>query len=459
MKADLPSYELAESSVTFRDTPIPNHWTMSRLRFLMRSKLSNGLFKKAEFWGEGSPIVNVGDAYVHDNAVDLEKLDRVQCSEAELRTYRVDHGDILFVRSSLKLEGIGKPAIVLNPTEPTVFECHLVNGKPDSRKIDPEFFIRFLNAVESRSFLVACAKTATMSTIEQGRIKDLEILCPPLLEQRKIVSFLDRETAKIDRLMEVRRKQVERLQEQRTAVIHHAVTKGLDPHAKMKSSGIEWLGDVPEGWAVKRLKYVAACNQWILGENTSADYVLDYIDIGNVSSTDGIWETQTFEFKDAPSRARRQLRDGSTIISTVRTYLKAIAFIEQPPDNLIASTGFAVLDPSKELRGRFLYHAVASEYFIQRVIAESKGVGYPAINASDLVNIFIAFPKSLAEQDTVLEYIERETAKHDTLISKYRRELELLGEYRASLISHAVTGKIDVRGLVALVQHEGAAPL
>jgi type I restriction enzyme, S subunit len=159
-------------------------------------------------------------------------------------------------------------------------------------------------------------------------------------------------------------------------------------------------------------------------------------------------EVQTFQFKDAPSRARRKLTKGSVIVSTVRTYLKAIAFIAEPADNLTVSTGFAVLDAKPGLRAKFLYHALASEYFIQRVIAESKGVGYPAINASELINIAVTFPGSLSEQDQILEHIKQDTFKFDTLISKYRRELELLAEYRASLISHVVTGKIDLRSLV-----------
>jgi type I restriction enzyme S subunit len=257
-------------------------------------------------------------------------------------------------------------------------------------------------------------------------------------------------------LIEVRRKQLERLQEQRTAVIHHAVTKGLDPNAKMKPSGVEWLGNVPETWAVKRLKYASLCNRMTLGEQTPSDYLLDYIDIGNVTSTGEVLEVQTFEFKDAPSRARRKLGKNSVIIATVRTYLKAIAFFPEPADNLIVSTGFAVLEARTGLRARFLYHAIASQYFIQRVIADSKGVGYPAINSSDLVNIAVAFPKDESEQDRILAHIKHETAKFDALVAKYRRELQLLDEYRASLISHAVTGKIDVRALAPLTQSQAA---
>lgn len=244
-------------------------------------------------------------------------------------------------------------------------------------------------------------------------------------------------------MIDVRLRQLTLLQEQRSAIIHHVVTEGLDPNTTMRASGVEWLGTVPETWTVKRLKYVAICNKRVLSEQTAPDYILDYVDIGNVTSSGEIVNTDCFEFKDAPSRARRVPGPETVIISTVRTYLRAIAFLNHPVDNLVVSTGFAVLEPHKDLRARFLYYVLLSEYFIQRVIAESKGVGYPAISSTELMNIPIAFPKPIAEQDAIVAYIDAETAKIDDLILKYRREVELLSEYGDALISHAVTGKID----------------
>jgi type I restriction enzyme S subunit len=442
MKVELKAYPAYRKSENQWIGEIPKGWGAWRLRFV--APLQGGYaFPSSEFSFEGIPVVRMTN--LKRGEIDLSEA---ACVPGGPARFALNPSDLLLGMSGSVGEtgSLGNYAEVRESDVPSFLNQRVGRFLPSS-KLDRSF-LRYLlqSKLFSEPLIVDVTGTAQFN-ISSAQVGNIRVPLPDNDEQRQVAAFLDRETAKIDRLMEVRRKQVERLQEQRSAVIHHAVTQGLDPHAPMKPSGIEWLGDVPEGWAVKRIKYVSRCNRMTLGEQTEADFVLDYIDIGNVTSKGEVLEVQTFEFKDAPSRARRKLGKGSVIISTVRTYLKAIAFIEEPAENLIVSTGFAVLEPRAELRPRFLFHAVASEYFIQRVIAESKGVGYPAINASDLVNIAVAFPENVTEQDKILSHIEGETAKFDTLVAKYRRELELLAEYRASLISHAVTGKIDVRGL------------
>ena len=119
----------------------------------------------------------------------------------------------------------------------------------------------------------------------------------------------------------------------------------LPAYPRTKPSGVEWLGDVPEHWAVKRLKYSVSINDDVLPETTSPDFELEYVDIGSVNAVDGITTRDYVVFENAPSRARRKVRDGDTIVSTVRTYLRAIAPVKNPPANLIVSTGFAVVRP------------------------------------------------------------------------------------------------------------------
>lgn len=148
---------------------------------------------------------------------------------------------------------------------------------------------------------------------------------PPLQEQTQIAQFLDYETAKIDLLIEKQQKLIELLKEKRQAVISHAVTKGLDPDVEMKDSGVEWLGEVPAHWEVKPLKFVATINDEALPENTNPNFEFNYIDIGSVSATNGVTNTELLLFASAPSRARRKVRKGDIIISTVRTYLEAIS--------------------------------------------------------------------------------------------------------------------------------------
>ena len=209
-------------------------------------------------------------------------------------------------------------------------------------------------------------------------------------------------------------------------------------YAEYKDSGVEWLGEIPSHWDSKPLKYLCTYNDEVLTEATSSDTEIQYIDIGSVSATEGISHIETMLFKDAPSRARRIVKDGDVIVSTVRTYLEAIAPIDNPPENLIVSTGFAVIRPNKNLYKGYAAYCLRAKGFIKEVVARSVGVSYPAINSSDLVNI--AVPSiAYSEQTKIANFLDHETAKIDSLIDKQEQLIELLKEKRQAVISHAVT--------------------
>lgn len=205
-----------------------------------------------------------------------------------------------------------------------------------------------------------------------------------------------------------------------------------------RPSEVEWLGDLPNHWELRRLKFLANINAETLSETTQHDYRIQYIDIGNVSSEGVILETQEFDFENAPSRARRRARAGDTIISTVRTYLQAIAYLESPEPNRIVSTGFAVLHPRDFLYPKYLYYLVRSQGFVDAVMAHSTGVSYPAINPSILAGLWGCLPP-VTEQCAIAAFLDHETAHIDALIAKKRELIYLLGKQRTSIISHAVT--------------------
>jgi type I restriction enzyme, S subunit len=195
----------------------------------------------------------------------------------------------------------------------------------------------------------------------------------------------------------------------------------------------------------RRLKYAATINDEALAEDTEPDYELQYVDIGNVDSSGSIHEIATYHFADAPSRARRQVRDGDVIISTVRTYLQAIAPIQQPPGNLIVSTGFAVVRPRASVfDAGFCKYALREPAFLAEVEMRSVGVSYPAINSSDLGDIQIHLP-ALQHQRAIANYLDRETARLDRLVAAKERVLGLVAEKRRALITHAVTRGLDPR--------------
>ena len=194
----------------------------------------------------------------------------------------------------------------------------------------------------------------------------------------------------------------------------------------------------------RQLKYVATINDETLSEETDPEYQIQYVDISNVDSSGRMREIVTFRFEDAPSRARRRVRDGDVIISTVRTYLQAIAPIQSPPENLIASTGFAVVRPGPALDSNYSKYALCEPRFLMEVEKRSVGVSYPAINTSDLGSIQIQV-HPLARQRAIADTLDRDTARIDVLVSEKERLLDLLAEKRRALVTRAVTRGLNPR--------------
>lgn len=208
---------------------------------------------------------------------------------------------------------------------------------------------------------------------------------------------------------------------------------------KMKDSGIEWIGEIPEGWQRNRLKNLITYNDDILTESTDSEYEFDYVDIGSVEHGKGITQFQHMRFADSPSRARRIVHQNDVIISTVRTYLKAVATINLQDTPQIVSTGFAVLRAKNdEISSLFLYYAALSNAFISMVEAKSTGISYPAINASEIVNIPLPIPP-LEEQQRIAAYLDRQCALIDSVIEKTKISIEEYKTLRQAVITRAVT--------------------
>lgn len=199
-------------------------------------------------------------------------------------------------------------------------------------------------------------------------------------------------------------------------------------------------------WASQRLKDVALINPEVLTETTLADREMLYVDVGNVDSDGTIRGAERMPFGEAPTRARRLVRSGDTIISTVRTYLRAIAHLDDPPADMVVSTGFAVLRPRPNVDPRFLAWAVRSEPFIQNVIMNSVGVGYPAIAPTELGRLVIAIPP-VDMQRAIATYLDRETTEIERVLQDKRHLARLLRERLLSSIAKVAAGAASARSM------------
>lgn len=269
-------------------------------------------------------------------------------------------------------------------------------------------------------------------------IYKMELLIPPCNEQQKIADFLDKKTAQLDKAKALLEEQIQKLKDYRASLIYETVTKGLDKTAPMKDSEIDWIGQVPEGWGVKPLKYLASYDDETLTQSEiNSNRKIDYVDISSVEFTKGINGHQEFSTLEAPSRARKIAKKGDTIISTVRTYLKAIAYVN---NDYIVSTGFCVVRP-KKINSKYLNYTIMSDSFTGPVSKYAWGVSYPAISSSQLVNIPIPFPESIEEQLSIVDYLDHKMLQINQLIDIKQEQIENINKQRQTLIYDYVTGK------------------
>lgn len=420
MKIELPKYPAYKPSGVEWAGEIPMDWTLIRLRYVASVKARLGWkgLTASEYVDVGNIFLSTPD--IKGASIYFESANFITDERyLESPEIMLQIGDVLLVKDGATL-GIVNLVRHL-PGRATVNGSIAVIRTRSN--LSPNFLFYFLKSHYLQNLIQQVKGGMGVPHLFQSDIVKFQLLIPRIEDQKQIITFLDRETAKIDRLMAVRRKQVERLQEQRTAVIHHAVTKGLDPQAKMKPSGVEWLGDIPASWWIYRLKFTARIKN-------GQDYKLVESESGYPVMGSG----GQFAY------ANTYLHDGESVLFGRKGTINKPLYMNEKfwtVDTMFYTQIKPVITP------KFLYHCAVGfpfEYY-------STQTALPSMTQQDIGNHPLAIP-ALNEQRQIVDYIETETAKLDTLIAKYQRELELLAEYRASLISHAVTGKIDVRGLV-----------
>jgi type I restriction enzyme S subunit len=278
-------------------------------------------------------------------------------------------------------------------------------------------------------------------------VGDIPLPVVPLPEQTAIAEFLDRETGRIDGLVAEQRRLMEMLKEKRQAVISHAVTKGLNPHAPMKPSGIEWLGDVPAGWEVCALRHSisAIFNGMSANQIDQSDTTVPVTRIETISNG-SIDESRMGYIEARDARRDRKLQVGDILFSNINSLnmIGNCAYYFGGRE-IYAGMNLLVIRAHKQRHARWLYWLIRSPLFRRVVESLAKpSVNQASIPQPSIIGIVICVPP-LPEQAAIAEFLDTELAKFDTLTAETQRAIDLLQERRTALISAAVTGQIDVR--------------
>jgi type I restriction enzyme S subunit len=435
---------------------IPDHWEVKRLKFGASIRFSN-VDKKTEEGEQPVRLCNYRDVYYNDYITpDLQLMDATASAE-QVRRFRLNEGDVIITKDSEEWNDIAVAAYVRKTSPDMVCGYHLALIRPNNGVFRGQYLHRCFAAAGINTQLQVSANGITRFGLSNSAVNDTLIPIPPILEQQAIADFLDKKCGRIDELIKKKELLIELLKEKRSAIISHAVTKGLDHLRfpldptpiivnKIIAAGdrkVPWLNKCPIAREFKPIKYLCNINLVSLPETTGWDAEILYIDISSIDSEGNIAKPDIMIFENAPSRARRIVKNNDVLISTVRTYLRAIAYIEQAPSNFICSTGFAVIAAGQKVDPKFLFYWTRSALFVDEIMARSVGVNYPAINASEIGNL--PFPMiGLDEQRRIAEFLDLEIQKIDTLTKATDKAIEKLKEYHSVIITSAVTGKICV---------------
>ena len=401
---------------------LPVHWKTLRLGAIFQERGERG--------GEKSELLAVSQQYgVLPQAYLMEITERrlsASSSDDWSNYRRVCKGDIVYNKMRLwqgaiglsEHDGIVSPAyVVLNPlTE--------VSGQFYEYLFKTSLFV-----TEAGRYSQGLCDD--MNSCRYEDFKSARIILPTLNEQHMIVTYLERETAPIDALVNAKTRFIELLREKRQALITHAVTKGLDHNAKMKDSGVEWLGQVPKHWDIKRLKY----SMQLLSEKTAQK--------GRPVALENIegWTGRLIEAETEFESDGVCFQTADILFGKLRPYLAKVYLAESPGE---AVGDFFVLRPKSHIYPPFAqYHLLNSE-FIKIVDSSTFGAKMPRVSWDFFSNMLITLPPKNEQQDIVI-YLDRQKEIIDLLITKTERSIELLKERRSALITAAVTGQIDLR--------------
>lgn len=424
---------------------VPRHWKIKKLKFVAVVQPSN-VDKKTEDNEEPVLLCNYTDVYKNEFIDSSLEFMKATATKTEIERFSVDVGDVIVTKDSESPDDISVPACVVEKVDGLICGYHLTQIK--GRDIDGKYLFRLFQSLGFSAQFVVAANGVTRFGLPQYAISNAFTSIPPETEQQTIARFLDHKTAQIDALIAKKQTLLEKLAEKRTALISHAVTKGLDPNVKMKDSGVEWLGQVPEHWNVKRLKFLVS-SPLKYGANETAELTDTefprYIRITDVND-DGSLKEETFRSLPPEAATDYLLEDGDILLARSGATVGK-SFIYRPSWGVAAYAGYLIrARMSGELDADLCFYFLQSDIYWQWLNSIFIRATIQNVSAEKYANLWLPVP-SKAEQGQIIDYLATQVGSIKMQASKAEDAIEKLKEYRSALITQAVTGKIDVRNV------------
>lgn len=404
---------------------IPEHWEIKRAKYLYKV-LGGYAFKSEDLAFEGAPLIRIGD--LKNGLVDVNNCARISDEFIKYyKQYLLHKDDILIAMTGAT---IGKVALYKE-------NIHSLLNQRVGKFVTKENK-KFLGYVLMSDYIqeqikLICVGSA-QENISSGQLESFYIATLDIEEQKIISNFLDNHIGEIDNKIKKNKQLIKLLEEKRATIINQAVTRGLDPNVKLKDSGIEWIGKIPEHWSQQKLKYSTIQST----EKNISEEKMAYVGLEHVLSKKGeLLSKGSSEDVDGDTLS---FNKGDVLLGKLRPYLAKVFLAKFSG---CCSSEFIVYRP-KKYESKFLKYFLLSENFTSYINSITYGVKMPRANPDEINNLVFPLPQK-EEQSNIALFIEEEISLIDQIVNKIKRKIKLYEEYKQSLIHHAVTGKIDVR--------------
>jgi type I restriction enzyme S subunit len=427
---------------------IPTHWDCGKMKYVLSNNDGGVWGNDVENEEEGNIVIRSTEITIDGNWDFSNPLKRI-LTENEISKSKLYEGDIVITKSSGSPQHIGKSVIVSKEIE--LMNCCYSNfvQRIRFRNYNPKLYHFILNSDIGRSqFKYLTTSSTGLGNLNGSSLNDVLLPFIPLNEQEQIVKYLDEKTTQIDNLISITEDKINLLKQKRTSQINEVVTKGLNKEVKLKDSGVEWIGEIPTHWdrvCIKRLVSTKLCD----GPHITPNFIETGVPFISVESIKDdkidfdflrgyISEEDDIEF----SKKTKPKKDDILLVKSGSTTGK-VTIVETDIDFNIWSPLCLIRTKKEKVLPRFVFLSMKSDFF-QITIQQSWSFGtQPNIGMGVIENLFLVIPP-IKEQKDIISFIDKENKKIDDLISIEKRRVETLKEYRQSLISEVITGKIKV---------------
>lgn len=422
---------------------IPSHWTAYRLANTGSFSKGKGI-AKADIVEDGKPAILYGDIYTRYSIV-ADSLERKVSDETAANAVAIHKGDLLFTGSGETPIDIGR-CVCYTGTETGYAGGDIIIYRQNS--IDGKFLSYMFNSFYLDQQKAILAKGGIIIHIYPSQLKSIKFPLPPAKEQHQIATYLDRETARIDALIDAKERLLRVLEEKRSVMIAEAVTRGLDAEVSMKDSGVDWLGAVPEHWGIRRIKdVVTKVGSGVTPSGGAKSYLTEGIPFLRSQNIhfDGLRLDDVVYISEETHQkmSNSQVYPEDVLLNITGASIGRTYFVEPWLVEANVNQHVCILRSNNKVDYRYLHLVLSSTTGQEQVKLESTGAGREGLTFEAIKGFTLTLPP-LVEQLEIIGYVSVESTRFDEIMKRTVKSIDLLKERRSALITAAVTGRVKI---------------